>query len=29
MELARELDAHERLLKKGHLIRRSCGLLTE
>lgn len=29
MELARELDSHERLLKKGHLIRRSCGLLTE
>ncbi len=29
MELARELDAQERLLKKGHAIRRSCGLTTE
>ena len=29
MQLARELDAHERLMKKGHTIRRSCGLTTE
>lgn len=29
MQLARELDAHERLMKKGNKIRRSCGLTTE
>lgn len=29
MELARELDAHERMLKKGNVIRRSCGLKME
>ena len=29
MDLARELDAHERVLKSGNVIRRSCGLTTE